>query len=333
MLTTIEYQDNELMILDQTQLPRKVHYKTLDTVEQVYEAIQKLEVRGAPLIGVAAAYGVVVGIREYRNSPVIQKQVRRVCGYLEESRPTAVNLHWALNRMLKKAEATADAEQVFEELVAEAQLIHQEDITINKRLGEQTYALIQERIKDDAVTIMTHCNAGALATTAYGTATSVMYLLKEKGIKVKVFVCETRPLLQGARLTALELSEAGIDATLITDSMAATVLAQNPVDFVIVGADRVAANHDVANKVGTLGLSLLAKHYDVPFYVACPSPTFDKATSSGDDIVIEMRESSEVTTFAGVTIAPENIQVFNPSFDITPAENITAIITEHGILE
>ena len=332
MFKTIEYTNEKLVVLDQTLLPAAVVYETLDTVESVFDAIQKLKVRGAPLIGVAAAYGVLVGVREYKESPTILEEVAKVCSYLNAARPTAVNLSWALNRMQLAALAARNSAPLYESLVAEAQKIHAEDLEINRRIGEQTYELVKDKIKDNAITIMTHCNAGALATTGYGTATSVMYALRDKGVKVKVFASETRPLLQGARLTAWELMEAGIEVTLITDNMAATVLASGVVDFVIVGADRVAANLDVANKVGTLGVSIIAERYGVPFYVACPSPSFDVSTACGKDIVIEEREGSEITSIRGVALAPDGVATFNPAFDITPHDSITAVVTEEGVL-
>lgn len=333
MLTTVEYKDGQLTILDQTFLPNTVEYKQLNTAESVFNAIKSLEVRGAPLIGVTAAYGVLVGIQDFKDEPNIKQKVEELCLYLASARPTAVNLSWALNRMLEKAQTISDPLQVFTALEAEACAIHQEDTAINKRIGEHTYELIKDLVHENTLTVLTYCNAGALATTGYGTATSVMYLLKEAGVELRVFVCETRPLLQGARLTALELVEAGIDATLITDNMAATVLSKGIIDFVVVGADRVAANGDVANKIGTLGISLLAQHYQVPFYVACPSPTFDKDTPNGNAIVIEEREGEEITILAGTRLAPQNIKTINPAFDVTPAQYITAVITENGRLE
>ncbi len=380
MLKTVAYKDEELIILDQTLLPTSIVYKTLNTTEDVFDAIATLKVRGAPLIGVVAAYGVLIGIKHQREDPELLRKVKEVCSYVKGARPTAVNLSWALDRMLSAAEnyqtarnaqenkytqagentqdarndKTGDTDNadnadnadntnktdgqreslsLYETLTLEAQEIHKEDTRINKRIGKQCYALIKDKINNNSLTIMTHCNAGALGTTGYGTATSVMYLLKEQGVDIKVFVCETRPLLQGARLTTLELLEADIDVTLITDNMAATVLSKGNVDCVIVGADRVAANLDVANKVGTLGLSIIAKHFGVPFYVACPSPTFDKDTACGEDIVIEEREGSEITTIGGKAIAPQNTKTYNPAFDVTPYEQITAVITEHGILE
>lgn len=333
MLTTVCYERETLTILDQTKLPAQVAYETLDSKEAVFDAIASLKVRGAPLIGVVAAYGVLVGIQAFKQSPDVLTELNRVCSYLGEARPTAVNLTWALNRMRMKAATAEDVSAVYDVLTEEAKRIHAEDTEINRLIGEHAYALIKDRVADNRITLLTHCNAGALATTGYGTATSVMYLLNDLGVEVTVYVCETRPLLQGARLTARELSEAGIETILITDSMAATVLAHRQIDAIFVGADRVAANHDVANKIGTLGLSVLAQQYKVPFYVACPSPTYDPNTRTGGEIFIEERGGAEITVCGGVTLAPEGIKTFNPAFDVTPAEHITAIITEKGPLD
>lgn len=400
MLKTVEYRDEELIVLDQTLLPASVVYEKLGTAQSVFDAIAGLKVRGAPLIGVVAAYGILVGLKNIRNiretsdcvggpaffsnpfgevedptsstssisevecsalssSPLrkakdpassngpgqvhdisrepdnLISEVEQLCSYLQGARPTAVNLSWAFNRMLEAARNADEGDSrdsLYEALTREARAIHEEDSGINRRIGIETCPLVRERIKDNTITILTHCNAGALATTGYGTATSVMYLLKEQGVDVKVYVCETRPLLQGARLTTLELAEAGMDVTLITDSMAAKVMADGIVDIVIVGADRVSANLDVANKIGTLGLSLIARHYQVPFYVACPSPSFDRNIACGEDIIIEERDGSEITSIGGTAIAPQGTRTYNPAFDITPYENVTAIITENGVL-
>lgn len=326
-LNPIEWKNDALVLLDQTKLPNEVVYEEFTTAESVWDAIVTMKVRGAPAIGVAAAYGVYLGVRNHKadlDQANLVEVVRKTAAYLATSRPTAVNLFWALDRMTAVKVTDASYQDA---LLAEAQAIHKEDEEINRTIGENLLTLLS-----DGIGILTHCNAGALATSKYGTATAPMYLAKEKGWNFKVYADETRPRLQGSTLTALELSRAGIDVTVITDSMAAMVMSQGKVQAVIVGCDRVAANGDTANKIGTLSVSILAKHYGIPFYVAAPTPTIDLNTATGVGIPIEERHKSEVIEGFGKLTAPADVNVYNPAFDVTPAEHITAIITEKGIV-
>ncbi|EPD51917.1 S-methyl-5-thioribose-1-phosphate isomerase [Paenisporosarcina sp. FSL H8-0542] len=321
-LNPIEWKNDALVLLDQTKLPNDIVYEEFTTVESVWDAIVTMKVRGAPAIGVAAAYGVYLAVRNSETDLV--KVVQKSAEYLATSRPTAVNLFWALDRMT----AVKAPDAIYKEaLLAEAKAIHKEDEEINRTIGENLLTLLT-----DGMGILTHCNAGALATSKYGTATAPMYLAKEKGWDFKVYADETRPRLQGSTLTALELSRAGIDVTVITDNMAAMVMSQGKVQAVIVGCDRVAANGDTANKIGTLGVSILAKHYNIPFYVAAPTPTIDLNTPTGTQIPIEERHKSEVIEGFGRLTAPADVNVYNPAFDVTPHEHITAIVTEKGIV-
>jgi methylthioribose-1-phosphate isomerase len=330
-LVSIKWENNELVLLDQTLLPNKIMYETFQTAEGVWDAIRVMKVRGAPAIGVAAAYGVYLGIKNSSEESIDQflTDLNMVTKYLATSRPTAVNLFWALERMENAAISNKklSVPQLKERLLEEAIMIHREDEEINRKIGENALTLLK-----DGMGLLTHCNAGALATTKYGTATAPMYLAKEKGWDLKIYSDETRPRLQGSTLTALELQKAGIDVTVITDNMAAVVMSQGKIDAIIVGTDRVAANGDVANKIGTLGVSILAKYYNIPFYVAAPTPTIDLRTETGKDIPIEERDAWEVINRFGQLSAPEGIKVYNPAFDVTPNENITAIITEKGIV-
>jgi methylthioribose-1-phosphate isomerase len=324
--------DGTLRLLDQTLLPCET--KTLDcqSVEQVVEAIRTLRVRGAPAIGVAAAYGVVIGARETANAerPKFDERLQAVVQQLAASRPTAVNLFWALDRQRRLAERmpAATPRDVLAALLAEARVIEAEDRAMCAAIGRYGAELLNA---GDAV--LTHCNAGALATAGDGTALAVIYAAAANGKKIRVFADETRPLLQGARLTAWELSQRGIPVTVICDSMAATVMRQRKVQAVIVGADRIAANGDTANKIGTYSVACLAKTHGIPFYVAAPSSTFDLSLSNGDLIPIEERSAAEITHGFGRQTAPDGIDVYNPAFDITPAELITAIITERGVIQ
>lgn len=327
-----EKEKDSLVLLDQTLLPARIVYEELHTAEAVCEAIKFMKVRGAPAIGIAAAYGLYMGIKDVPDHSKFEEfyeVLREKSGYLAASRPTAVNLFWALDRMKDKAAAHKNlaVPEIKEKLLSEAVAIHAEDEEINRKIGENLLTLLQ-----DGMGLLTHCNAGALATAKYGTATAPMYLAKEKGWRFKVYADETRPRLQGSTLTAFELQQAGIDVTIITDSMAAVVMSQGKIDAVLVGCDRVAANGDAANKIGTLGLSILAGHYRIPFYVAAPTPTIDLKTKNGEDIPIEERDPREVSHRFGVPTAPEGVHIYNPSFDVTPHENITAIVTEKGIV-
>ncbi|WP_054950934.1 S-methyl-5-thioribose-1-phosphate isomerase [Numidum massiliense] len=330
-LLAIEWKNDQLVLLDQTVLPNDITYHAYDTAEAVAEGIADMIVRGAPAIGVAAAYGLYLGIQgaPEQSYDAFAAVLKEKSDILANSRPTAVNLFWALERMTRVAEQNKQLPiaELKQRLLKEAQAIHKEDEDSNRKIGEHMLSLVHE-----GMGILTHCNAGALATTKYGTATSVMYLAKEKGWHLKVYSDETRPRLQGSTLTALELMRAGIDVTVITDNMAAMVMSQGKIDAVIVGTDRVAANGDVANKIGTLGVSILAKYYGIPFYVAAPTSTIDLETATGADIPIEERDKAEVINRFGVYTAPKESKVYNPAFDVTPYENVTAIVTEKGVV-
>jgi methylthioribose-1-phosphate isomerase len=315
--------ERTIRILDQTLLPTEERYLELSSVEAVAEAIRTLRVRGAPLIGIAAAMGVTLSARSGHTLDA----VCAAAATLGATRPTAVNLRWALARMERKAaEAVARGDDLHRALVEEADAIWEEDRTMCSRIG----ALGAELIGGDA-RVLTHCNAGALATGGIGTALAPVYTLHQAGHRVAVIVDETRPLLQGSRLTAWELTQAGVPATLIADGMAASRLRRGDVSCVIVGADRIAANGDVANKIGTYGLALAARAHQVPFYVAAPSSTLDPHTPDGAGIPIEERGSDEVAAWRGHRAAPDNIPVWNPAFDVTPAALVTAIITDRGV--
>ena len=331
-VNTIEWAGGKLSIIDQTLLPGEYLVIELDTLEKVWEAIKSLRVRGAPAIGVSAAFGVLVGVREKnpQTGADALEAVRESAEYLATSRPTAVNLFWALDRMKRKAsslDAALSAVEVFAALEGEAQEVLEEDRRLCRAIGKHGAGLI-----GDGSGVLTHCNAGGLATSDYGTALAVMFSAHEDGRAFQVFADETRPLLQGARLTAWELMQEGIDVTLICDNMAAQVMREGKIQMVLVGADRIAANGDAANKIGTYSVALLAKAHDIPFYVAAPSSTFDLETPSGDLIPIEQRAREEITSPFGMDTAPEGVAVYNPAFDVTPAELIAGIVTEHGIL-
>ncbi|HHX87989.1 MAG TPA: S-methyl-5-thioribose-1-phosphate isomerase [Firmicutes bacterium] len=329
-LNHIQWKGDSLVLLDQTLLPNETVYQEFKTAEGIWEAIKVMKVRGAPAIGIAAAYGLYLGLKDVPDHSSLERfyqVLEEKSGYLATSRPTAVNLFWALDRMKRTAAAYKNltVPEIKKKLLAEAIAIHKEDGEINKKIGENLLSLLK-----DGMGLLTHCNAGALATSRYGTATAPMYLAKQRGWHFKVYVDETRPRLQGSALTAFELQQAGIDVTVITDNMAAVVMSQGKIDAVIVGCDCVAANGDVANKIGTLGLSILAKYYRIPFYVAAPISTIDLKTKTGEDIPIEERDSWEVTHRFGVPTAPQNVHIYNPSFDVTPHQNITAMVTEKG---
>lgn len=321
--------DGTLRIIDQRVLPGELKMLDLNTVEEVFEAIRTLAVRGAPAIGIAAAYGAVTGIRVCpEEKGVFRKELRRVCEYLGSSRPTAVNLFYALDRIRNLADGMQDAPvaEIKEAMLKEAHHILEEDLEACHAMGEHCQQFVE-----DGCAYLTNCNAGGLATSGYGTALSAFYVAAEQGKTVSVYACETRPLLQGARLTTWELVREGIGVTLVCDNMAATVLRQRRVKGVFVGADRIAANADAANKIGTYPLAVLAREHGVPFYVVAPLSTFDFAIESGADIPIEERAASEVTHFAGQRTAAEGVEVFNPAFDVTPAGLITAIVSEAGV--
>lgn len=333
MINTIEWIGNELgqlKLLDQTKLPLETKFLTCLDSEDVWHAIRRLAVRGAPAIGVAAAYGVCLAAQKEKGDP---DAVRQACSFLATSRPTAVNLFWALDRMHKRLEQiikAGDEGRMVENLLAEARAIHDEDRQQCAAMGRHGADLLADLVSGSG--ILTHCNTGALATGGEGTALAVIFELQRRGKNPKVYADETRPLLQGARLTMWELMQAGIDATLICDSMAAHVMQQQLVSAVIVGSDRIAANGDAANKIGTYGVAVLAKHHGIPFYVAAPSTTFDLSLVSGKEIPIEQRSAEEVTQGFGKQTAPDDADVLNPAFDVTPAELIAGIITEHGVV-
>lgn len=329
--------DGYLELVDQRQLPAEFVMLQCRDVEALFDAIKMLAVRGAPAIGISAAYGLVIVLQKLNANDNIEKALELLAEareYLASSRPTAVNLFWALDRMQKRAaefvaaqpEATVQA--LRETVLAEAITIHQQDVEMCRRIGQNG----QKFIEDNAGTL-THCNAGALATGGQGTALSVMFEAHKNGKKFRVYADETRPLLQGARLTAWELKQAGIDVTVICDNMAGWLMKQGKIDAVITGADRIAANGDTANKIGTYSLSILAREHSVPFYIAAPSSTFDLSIKSGTEIPIEQRAALEVTSFRDIQTAPMGIDVYNPAFDVTEAHDITAIITERGVIE
>jgi methylthioribose-1-phosphate isomerase len=320
-----------LVILDQTLLPNEVVYLRLETQEAIWEAIRKLRVRGAPAIGIAAAYGAYLAVRDSsaKDYPAILTEFLRAKAYLASSRPTAVNLFWALDRMEARLRALEGQgpETIKATLRAESEAIQAEDEETCRAIGENALSLLGR-----GWGLLTHCNAGALATARYGTALAPIYLGQDLGYDFKVFADETRPLLQGARLTSWELAQAGIDVTLICDNMASIVMKKGWVQAVLVGCDRVAANGDAANKIGTSGLAILAAHYGVPFYVHAPLSTIDLRTPTGEGIAIEERPAEEVTeAWYARRMAPAGIKVYNPAFDVTDARLITAIVTEKGV--
>lgn len=319
-------------LVDQTLLPGEFKYIQCRTLEEVWEAIKVLRVRGAPAIGIAVAMGLVLGVQDSEAGTFddFLVELRQAKGYLETSRPTAVNLFWALERMERTAveNRRMSVGELKARLLDEAHAILEEDRQTCRAIGRNGAALLK-----DGDAVLTHCNAGGLATADYGTVHAVLLAAKEQGKTIRAYADETRPLLQGARLTMWELRQAGIPATLICDSMAAVVMREGRVDAVIVGADRIAANGDVANKIGTYALSVLAKEHGLPFYVAAPVSTFDLTIEDGSGIPIEQRSPEEVTSWGGRRIAPEDVDVYNPAFDVTPAANITAIITEKGVIE
>jgi methylthioribose-1-phosphate isomerase len=310
---TLRWDGERLTLLDQRKLPHEIVYLEVNRLEDAWHAIKSLAVRGAPAIGIAAAYALAQSLKDVPQAS-FARLLERNAEYLKSARPTAVNLAWAVDRLAKTQTA-------FEGLIAQAQAIHREDVEICRAIGVHGSALINE-----GASILTHCNAGSLAVSELGTATAPIYTRHEQGAKLHVYVDETRPLYQGARLTAWELDRAGIDVTLICDNMAATLMAQGKVDLILVGTDRVTANGDVVNKIGTLGLAILADHFGVPFYVACPSSTYDRNTPRGDDVIIEERAAEEVRQEHAA-----NVHVYNPAFDVTPNALVTGIITERGI--
>jgi methylthioribose-1-phosphate isomerase len=332
-IRTIEWRRGSIRIIDQTQLPLRLRYISIRSLNSLFEAIKSLRVRGAPALGAAAGWGVYLGIKDSRakNGLQLYAEVERIARYIGSSRPTARNLFWGLERMIRvakehKHKTIAEMKRAF---LKEAEEIAQEDRIACRKMG----ALGAQLVRNNEA-ILTVCNAGTLATIDYGTALGVIYAACSQGKKIKVFACETRPLLQGARLTAWELKRQGIDVTLICDNMAATLMAQGKISKVITGADRIAANGDAANKIGTYGLAVLARHHRIPFYVAAPASTFDLTIKRGQDIPIEQRDPKEVTElFFKKPIAPKGIRVYNPAFDVTPHSLIAGIITNKGIIK
>ncbi|WP_339749332.1 S-methyl-5-thioribose-1-phosphate isomerase [uncultured Rubinisphaera sp.] len=324
--------DGHLRLLDQTKLPTETTFLECETPEDVYGAIKRLSVRGAPAIGVSAAYGIIVGLRDViqADRATFDHQFNKVCTYLAESRPTAVNLFWAIDRMQKlaKSESQLDPTAMRKRLLEEARIIDAEDREMCDAIGRFGAELIPQ-----GAGVLTHCNTGALATAGMGTAFSVLYSAHKQGKNIHVYADETRPLLQGARLTAWELLQHGIPGTLICDSMAAWVMKEGKIQAVVTGADRIAANGDSANKIGTYSVAVLAKAHNIPFYIAAPSSTFDLSLATGEEIPIEQRDSAEITHGYGKQTAPLEIDTYNPAFDVTPAKYIAGLITERGVIQ
>lgn len=330
MIQPIFWKDDRLLIVDQTQLPEKYSLIEIKSHSDIVAAIKKLAIRGAPAIGIAAAFGLVIGMKQYIHSSREDffLQVNKISDTLIKTRPTANNLSWAINKINKVLEnyQNLPLPKLWDKMLSEAKAIHNEDIQMCRKISDYGNTLIPQKAK-----ILTHCNAGGLATGGFGTALGIIIRAHQSGKDVHVFVDETRPLLQGARLTAWELTEEKVPFTLCTDNMAAHIMATENLNNVIVGADRIAANGDTANKIGTYGLAVLADYHNIPFYVAAPSSTIDSGIQSGKEIIIEQRSSEEITHISGKQIAPHNCPAISPAFDITPANLITAIISEKGI--
>ena len=330
-INTIKWTNGAAKLIDQTKLPGKLIYIECRDVKRMWHAIKRLEVRGAPAIGVAAAFGVLLGIKNFKGSDrrKFDKYFEETCAYLATARPTAVNLFNMLDEMraVVKMHAHVSVDDIKGLLHKRAIEIYEEDRQVCRAMGKNGAPLIKKNMR-----VLTVCNAGALATADYGTALGVMYAAKESGTKFSVYACETRPLLQGARLTSWELTREKIDTTLICDNMAATLMKQGKVDIIFTGADRVASNGDSANKIGTYMLAVLAKHHNIPFYIVAPKSTFDLKIKSGREIPIEERKPEEVTNIGGYITAPPSVKVYNPAFDVTDASLITGIVTEYGII-
>jgi methylthioribose-1-phosphate isomerase len=331
VIKTLEWTDAGVRFIDQTKLPTEETYVTSKTYEEVAESIRSMVVRGAPAIGVAAAMGIALGVRESKakNHEDLRCEFGHICDVLAATRPTAVNLFWAIRRMKQKFDSVSNQpiDEIKKTLIAEAQLMFVEDIATNEAMGRHGAVLLPS-----SGAVLTHCNAGALCAAGYGTALGVIRSAIAEGKKIRVFADETRPFLQGSRLTAWELMKDGIPTTVISDNMAGAMMRQGKIDAVIVGADRIAANGDVANKIGTYTVAVLAKEHGIPFYVAAPFSTIDLDTPDGSMIPIEQRSSREVTHMAGKQITPDGVGIENPAFDVTPHKYVTAIITERGVL-
>jgi methylthioribose-1-phosphate isomerase len=330
MIKTLEWTNDGVVFIDQTKLPTEEVYVTCRTYQEVADAIVTMIVRGAPAIGVAAAMGVALGVKQSMavDHAGLKSEFEKICSDLAATRPTAVNLFWAIKRMQRKFEEVASSPipQIKDAMAREARQMHVEDIAINETMGRNGAALMPS-----SGGVLTHCNAGALATAGYGTALGVIRAAVESGKQIHVFADETRPFLQGSRLTAWELMKDGIATTLISDNMAGAMMRMGKINAVIVGADRIAANGDVANKIGTYTVAVLAKEHSIPFYVAAPWSTVDLETPDGNAIPIEQRSPKEVTHLAGKQIAPDGVKVENPAFDVTPSKYVAAIITERGV--
>lgn len=329
-METVRWNGDSVTILDQRLLPTKEEYHTYTDYFEVAEAISSMETRGAPAIGITAGMGIALGAKKMKVTTLaaFKEEMAKIFDCFAATRPTAVNLFWTINRMKKILSEINDIDEAVKKFEDEAVLILKEDIAANKQLGKNGSRFIQ-----DGDVILTHCNAGALATGGYGTALGVIRAAVEEGKKIEVFACETRPYLQGARLTTWELLKDNIPVTLITDSMSGFFMKNGTIKKIIVGADRIAKNGDTANKIGTYTHSVLAKEHNIPFYIASSIATFDPQTETGDKIVIEYRSIDEVAFVKNIQIAPEGVKILNPAFDVTPAENITAIITEKGVIE
>jgi methylthioribose-1-phosphate isomerase len=330
MIETLEWTDKGVRFIDQTKLPMEETYVNCTTYEQVADVIRHMVVRGAPAIGVAAAMGIALGVQKSKaeNGGDLKRDFDQICEVIGKTRPTAVNLFWAIRRMRDKFELlrVRPIPQIKQSLIEEAQRMHAEDIAANQAMGKHGATLMPA-----SGGVLTHCNAGALATCGYGTALGVIRAAVEQGKKIHVFADETRPFLQGSRLTAWELMKDGIPTTVISDNMSGAMMRQGKIQAIVVGADRIAANGDVANKIGTYTVAVLAKENGIPFYVAAPISTVDLETSDGSEIPIEQRNPREVTHIAGKQMVPEGVGVENPAFDVTPAKYVTAIVTERGI--
>lgn len=331
-IATIKWDKDAIRIIDQTLLPNRLVYLKFKEVKDFWHAIKKLQVRGAPALGIAAVYGVYLGIKDSRakNFREFMRDLDKAIKFLGSARPTAVNLFWGLDRMRAVAVRNKDKSipAIKRAMLAEAHRVFEEDRAICRKMADYGAKLIK-----DGDVILTHCNAGALATVDYGTALGVIYRAKEQGKRIRVYADETRPLLQGARLTSWELMKEGVDVTLICDNMAAHVMSQGKITKVVVGADRIARNGDAANKIGTYGVAVLAKYHKVPFYVVAPVSTIDFGLEDGAQIPIEERHSDEITTIHGRRLAPKGVKTYCPAFDVTPAQLITAIVTEKGVFK
>ena len=330
MIQTLEWTESGVRFIDQTKLPTEETYVTCKTYTQVADVIRNMVVRGAPAIGVAAAMGIALGVKNSKaeNGGDLKREFDQICDVIGKTRPTAVNLFWAIKRMQDKFEMlrVRPLAQIKQALIEEAQRMHAEDIAANQAMGRHGATLMPA-----SGGVLTHCNAGALATCGYGTALGVIRAAVEQGKKIHVFADETRPFLQGSRLTAWELMKDGIPTTVISDNMAGAMMKQGKINAIVVGADRIAANGDVANKIGTYSVAVLAKEHGIPFYVAAPLSTVDFETPDGSGIPIEQRDGKEVTHIAGRQMVPDGVEVENPAFDVTPAKYVTAIVTERGI--